>query len=78
MLDDAHVLERTLGGADRQKLDQYLSSVRELEQRIARAEKLPPVELPDGDAAARGAAGRPDRAHPPDVRPAGARRSRPT
>ena len=37
-----------LGGADRQKLDQYLSSVRELEDRIHRAEKLPPVELPDG------------------------------
>jgi hypothetical protein len=48
VLDDAHSLERTLGGADRQKLDQYLSSVRDLEERIQRAEKLPPVTLPEG------------------------------
>jgi Protein of unknown function (DUF1552) len=48
VLDDAHSLERQLGGADRQKLDQYLSSVRELEDRIHRAEKLPPVEPPEG------------------------------
>jgi hypothetical protein len=48
VLDDAHSLEKTLGGADRQKLDQYLSSVRDLEERIQRAEKLPPVELPAG------------------------------
>jgi len=47
VLDDAHSLERQLGGADRQKLDQYLSSVRDLEDRIHRAEKLPPVVLPD-------------------------------
>jgi hypothetical protein len=48
VLDDAHSLERTLGGADRQKLDQYLTSVRDLEERIQRAEKLPPVTLPEG------------------------------
>jgi len=48
VLDDAHALERTLGGSDRQKLDQYLSSVRDLEDRIQRSEKLPPVTLPDG------------------------------
>src|SRR3954465_9793105 len=48
VLDDAHSLGRTLGGADRQKLDQYLSSVRDLEDRIQRAEKLPPVTLPEG------------------------------
>jgi Protein of unknown function (DUF1552) len=48
VLDDAHSLERQLGGADRQKLDQYLSSVRDLEDRIHRAEKLPPVEPPEG------------------------------
>src|SRR5262245_28625706 len=48
VLEDAHSLERTLGGADRQKLDQYLTSVRDLEERIHRAEKLPPVELPEG------------------------------
>jgi hypothetical protein len=48
VLDDAHSLEQQLGGADRQKLDQYLSSVREIEDRIQRAEKLPPVQLPEG------------------------------
>jgi hypothetical protein len=48
VLDDAHSLERKLGGTDRQKLDQYLTSVRDLEQRIQRSEKLPPVKLPEG------------------------------
>src|SRR6185295_17678498 len=48
VLEDAHNLERQLGGSDRQKLDQYLSSVRELEDRIHRAEKLPPVDPPEG------------------------------
>jgi hypothetical protein len=48
VLDDARSLENQLGGADRQKLDQYLTSVRDLEERIQRAEKLPPVELPAG------------------------------
>ena len=48
VLDDAHSLEKNLGGADRQKLAQYLSSVRELEDRIHRAEKLPPIQPPDG------------------------------
>jgi hypothetical protein len=46
--EDARDLEKRLGGADRQKLDQYLSCVRELELRIARAETLPPVEPPAG------------------------------
>lgn len=48
VLDDAHGLQQQLGGADRQKLEQYLSSVREIEDRIQRAEKLPPVQLPAG------------------------------
>jgi len=48
VLEDAHGLEKQLGGADRQKLEQYLSSVREIEERIHRAEKLPPVALPEG------------------------------
>lgn len=46
VLEDAKVLNRKLGGSDRQKLDQYLTGVREVEQRITRAEKLSPVELP--------------------------------
>jgi hypothetical protein len=48
VLEDAGTLERSLGSSDKQKLDQYLTSVRDLEQRIARAEKLPPITLPEG------------------------------
>lgn len=48
VLEEAHALTRQLGGSDRQKLDQYLSSVRELEERIRRAEKLPPIQPPEG------------------------------
>ena len=47
VLDEAKGLEKRLGGADRGKLDQYLSCVRELELRIARAETLPPVQPPE-------------------------------
>jgi Protein of unknown function (DUF1552) len=41
--DDARRLEQSLGAADRRKLDEYLTGVREIEQRIARAR--PPVDL---------------------------------
>ena len=54
---EALSLERTLGPADRNKLSEYLESVRELEQRIGRAEKrsdeaeiaLPdrPIDIPE-------------------------------
>ncbi len=37
--DQAKSLQRGLGGDDREKLDEYFSSVRELEQRLARAEQ---------------------------------------
>src|SRR5262249_34797873 len=47
VLEDAKDLDRRLGGADHQKLDQYLSSVREMEKRIALSESLPPVEFPE-------------------------------
>jgi hypothetical protein len=50
VLEDARDLDKQLGGADRQKLDQYLTCVRELEQRIVRAEKLPPAKPPQGAA----------------------------
>jgi len=40
-------LSRKLGGNDQKKLDQYLTGVRELEMRLARAETLSPVVLPD-------------------------------
>lgn len=48
VLEDARGLEGRLGGADRQKLDQYLNCVRELELRITRAETLPPIQPPAG------------------------------
>jgi len=43
VLQDANVVQRKLNGRDRQKLDQYLSSVREIEQRIEKAERMPVV-----------------------------------
>jgi hypothetical protein len=56
--DRTRSLERRLGGNDRQKLDQYLTSVRELEHRLALAEEWehkpkvevtakPPVDVTD-------------------------------
>jgi hypothetical protein len=53
VLDDAGALERQLGGRDRQKLDQYMTSVREIEKRIAQAERFgetpdPRVDTPGG------------------------------
>jgi hypothetical protein len=41
VMDDADAVQRKLNGRDRQKLDQYLNSVREIEQRIERTERLP-------------------------------------
>lgn len=41
VMDDASAIERNLNGRDRQKLDQYLTSVREIEERIERAERMP-------------------------------------
>jgi hypothetical protein len=41
VLDDASALQRNHNGRDRQKLDQYLTSVREIEERIERAERMP-------------------------------------
>lgn len=50
--EDADRLERQLGHTDRRKLDEYLTSVRELEQRITRVETSPPpkpdMKRPDG------------------------------
>lgn len=48
VLDDAKSLQRELGRNDQQKLDEYLTGVRSLEQRIAKAEQfgaLPEVEM---------------------------------
>jgi hypothetical protein len=51
VLDDAAIVQRKLNGRDRQKLDQYLTSVREIEQRIERTERMP-VTDPGVDAPA--------------------------
>jgi hypothetical protein len=49
VLEDANAVEQQLSGRDRQKLDQYLTSVREIEQRLERAEGMP-VANPAADA----------------------------
>jgi len=52
VLEDAGRLDRQLDGRDRAKLDQYLTSVREIERRIETSERLPvrnpAVESPTG------------------------------
>jgi hypothetical protein len=49
--ESARKLELDLGPADRRKMDEYLTSVREVEQRMTAAEKdprTPPVDKPSG------------------------------
>ncbi len=52
VLEDAKSLQRDLGRTDRSKLDEYLTSVRELEQRIENSEQLnshkPTYPKPEG------------------------------
>jgi len=53
VLDDARAMQKRLDGPDKQKLDQYLTGVRELETRIKKAEQFgdakdPGVETPTG------------------------------
>jgi hypothetical protein len=52
VMQDAHKLDTRLDGRDRAKLDQYLTSVREIEQRIENSERLavknPSVDAPAG------------------------------
>jgi hypothetical protein len=48
VLDDANQLEGRLDAADRRKLDEYLTAVRDLERRIARAADFPVPKAPDG------------------------------
>jgi hypothetical protein len=57
VLDDSHRLAVQLGGSDRGKLDEYLTSVREIERRIQLAERdgpesSPSFEKPNGTPAA--------------------------
>jgi hypothetical protein len=46
--EDSKDLTGKLGASDRRKLDEYFSAIRDVEQRIDRAAKLPPVKAPDG------------------------------
>jgi hypothetical protein len=49
--DNAKKLELDLGPADRRRMDEYLTSIREVEQRTEAAEKdplIPPIEKPSG------------------------------
>ena len=50
--EDANRVQQAVSGADRQKLDEYFSSVRDIEQRIARADngprEIPELNLPEG------------------------------
>jgi hypothetical protein len=48
VLNDASNVEKQLGATDRDKLDQYLTSVREIEVRLQRAASAPPPPLPPG------------------------------
>lgn len=45
---DAADLTGKVGASDKRKLDEYFSAVRDVERRIERAAKLPPVKAPDG------------------------------
>lgn len=47
--EDAKGLNKSLGGGDQKKLDEYLTSIREIEQRIEKARKIStaPVAKPD-------------------------------
>jgi hypothetical protein len=46
--EDSKELTMKLGPTDRRKLDEYFTSIRDIELRIERAAKLPPVKAPDG------------------------------
>jgi hypothetical protein len=52
VLDEAKSLQGKVNAGDRRKLDEYFSSVRDIEQRIERAEKfsgqMPDVKIPEG------------------------------
>jgi Protein of unknown function (DUF1552) len=52
VLDDTVALERQLGRRDKEKLDEYLTSVREIEQRIQRSEQFKDVPNPAVDSPA--------------------------
>ena len=49
VLDDARTLHRELGRNDQHKLDEYLTGVREIEQRIQQAERFGPLPDPKAE-----------------------------
>ena len=54
VLDDTRSLNRRLGAADRRKLDEYVASVRQIEQQVERSQRwleIPKPELSDDDRA---------------------------
>lgn len=51
-LEDARAMRDRLGSTDREKLDQYLEGVREIETRIERAERFAPADLASVDSPA--------------------------
>ncbi|HEY4328168.1 MAG TPA: DUF1552 domain-containing protein [Phycisphaerae bacterium] len=57
VMDDAKSIQGKLGASDNRKVDEYLTSVREIEIRLDRTAKEPPPPLPEG--AVRPAAGKP-------------------
>jgi hypothetical protein len=46
--DDSKALTQSVGSGDKQKLDEYFTSIREVELRMERAAHLPPVQAPEG------------------------------
>jgi hypothetical protein len=46
--EDSRDLTAKLGPTDRRKIDEYFSSIRDIELRIERAAKLPPIKAPEG------------------------------
>lgn len=51
---DAGDLTRKVGVADKRKLDEYFTAVRDIELRMQRAQTMPPPQVPDGFAAPEG------------------------
>jgi hypothetical protein len=49
VMDDARRMQRRMGGNDREKLDQYLTGIRDVEARIQRAEQFGPGVDPSVD-----------------------------
>ena len=50
VLDDARAMERGVSAADRTKLDQYFTAVRETEQRLVKAQAWSKTPKPKVDA----------------------------